>query len=848
MALRDVSVKIGADTTGFSRGLKQVQGGLSSLAKTAAGLAGITFGLKTLTDFISTASRTETLNVAMKSVAKSSGYAISALHSQKNAVMALGIAEQESTQILTRFMQAQLDIADAAKIARVAQDAAVIAGMNSSQAAEQMTEAIAKQRPELLSAFGMTRNLNSIYSDYAKTVNKNVKQLTEFDRKQAMVNYILSEGERIAGTYEAAMGTVGKQIGSLPRLYATLKNAVAKPLALPAVSTVIDGITKGLQSSIAWAEANQTALNRWGQTAANVALFVINSFRWVTRTVAENWAAIKFVTTALVTYAVATRAIGKATAIWAAINLALKGQLISKIPILGTLSTAIGIYKVQVALAAKTSVLFTGALAKMKIALYAIHTALGPIGWALLALSLIVGVVMNLWSKYTQSLQKTPNTSNAAKDAIDKTTSALKDQAKAFFDTAKASKSLMGFDEINALQDNPSPPLDFSGLDSVLDWEEMLAGLEKAIAGAKPTFSGFMSWMWDGWSDWVNSWADWPWLNKVIDWGIVEWEKFWDRLQVVGELGKKLLAGDWKGLQEDAKTIISTIGEHMRQSLKSWDRPWLEKLFDWNLISMSRNWDYLQVVSELTKKALKGDWEGLREDAKTIFGAIGDQIGQSIRKGWSSAKDGFNSSKAGQWAAEVRSSIQKPFSNISNWFGETFTKAWRNVRNVFNPGGEIFSGIKEGISDAFKAVVNGLIRGINSVIRVPFQEINKTLNKIREVSILGLRPFQGLWSANPLPIPQFPMLAKGGDVLHPTMAMIGENSKREVVIPLERDSGWADILAEKLMEAGAGGSEKTPPVIHNHVYIGRKKVHEEMNAEGKRQNIKAGRNVVPVGG
>ena len=159
-----------------------------------------------LTDLITTAAKTETFDVAMQAVARASGYPIPVLQQQRKEIMALGIAEQEATQTLTRFMQAQLDTADAAKIARVAQDAGTIAGINSSEATDRMTEAIAKQRPELLSAFGMTRNLNDIYNDFAQTAGKTASSLSEVEKKQAMLNYIFKEGEKIAGAYGVRYG------------------------------------------------------------------------------------------------------------------------------------------------------------------------------------------------------------------------------------------------------------------------------------------------------------------------------------------------------------------------------------------------------------------------------------------------------------------------------------------------------------------------------------------------------------------------------------------------------------------------------------------------------------------
>lgn len=260
----------------FNKAQKEVasfQTGISKSFK-AVGAALVALGIGKLgKDFIMTAADTETLNVAMKSVGEASGYAADAIEQHKLAVMDMGIAEQEATQIMTRFMQAQLDIADASKLARVAQDAAVIAGMNSSDAAEQMTEAIAKQRPMLLSQFGMTASLTDINQKYADTLGITVASMTAAQKQQAMLNYILSEGDKITGTYEASMGTVGKQIGSLTRYWQTFKNAVATPL-LPILAEMIGLVTQSLINATTWFKNHTATLTKWANTiAAIIALF-----------------------------------------------------------------------------------------------------------------------------------------------------------------------------------------------------------------------------------------------------------------------------------------------------------------------------------------------------------------------------------------------------------------------------------------------------------------------------------------------------------------------------------------------------------------------------------------------
>jgi len=132
MNVGQIIAKLGVDPKEYEKGLKKAEGQaekaglkIGSIFKNALSFGlgmGLISGFKSLggaiTDFVNTAARTDVLNVAMQSVAKASGYAITALREQREAVMDLGIAEQEATQILTRFMQAQLDTADAAKLAR----------------------------------------------------------------------------------------------------------------------------------------------------------------------------------------------------------------------------------------------------------------------------------------------------------------------------------------------------------------------------------------------------------------------------------------------------------------------------------------------------------------------------------------------------------------------------------------------------------------------------------------------------------------------------------------------------------------------------------------------------------
>lgn len=162
---------------------------------------------------------------------------------------------------------------------------------------------------------------------------------------------------------------------------------------------------------------------------------------------------------------------------------------------------------------------------------------------------------------------------------------------------------------------------------------------------------------------------------------------------------------------------------------------------------------------------------------------------------WNGLKDGARNAWEG---------IKSVFSAVTGWFKSVFQNAWEGVKNVFSTGGKIFSGIKEGIVNVFKTVVNGIIDGINKVISIPFNTINGFLNTIRSIDILGFKPFEGLWGHNPLSVPQIPRLATGGVAYAPMIAQIGEyagaRTNPEIVTP--------ENLMRQIVREEAGGSKE----------------------------------------
>lgn len=795
MQLGDLLVKIGADFTQYNKDLAKAEGmarksgtTIGDVFKNAIGV-GLGISLTRLAsasvgmakDFVLTAGRTDTLNVALEAVATSARKSMTAVLGHKNAVMDMGIAEQEATQILTRFMQAQLDTADAAKLARVAQDAAVVAGYNSSEAAEQMTEAIAKQRPQLLAAFGMTRNLNDIYADYAKTAGKTANKLTEAEKKQAMLNYILKEGEKVAGAYEKSMGSAFKKLGSLTRYWDTFKNAIATPLALPSFGEIIDLITNALKNAIKWAETNKAVLEAWGKTIAtsikNGITTAWNAVSGFFNFIRSNWnifaPVIKGVLMLFISFKTVTLAINTAKTAMATFGLvqkALAGESLITSGILGFVSTAMGIYRVQMRLAAMEGIVLTGVLAKIRVALYSVWTALGPVGWVVLAIAGALGIGISLWNRYSNAMKAVKGASPAdlAKGFrdVEKSSQAaadgIADQTDAMEDAKKAAKdNLTTFDEINKLQADmgdatgdmalDTPTLDEMVMPEMPDMGGiggMLADIEAELPPFGERVKGFFGWMWDGIKTGaVTAWNGITGAIKTI------WTGFVNLTRPIWQPVAEFFSGLWSIIADDALTWwekIKGVLLYTWKSIVNVTRPIWEpigRFFSWlwdgiKTVTMAV-WDfikpYLETVWNGIATVAKVIWNGIRTFLETTWSGI-STAGQAIWNGFAwffiSLWNGLNTFIRTIWAG-----ISQFLSTVWNGIKNTAVTIWNSIKTAVtgpietarNVLSTVWNGIKYNALSAWSAIRQGISNTsrllYNSILN-PFDMAKRSIDNI----------------------------------------------------------------------------------------------------------------------
>jgi len=344
------------------------------------------------------------------------------------------------------------------------------------------------------------------------------------------------------------------------------------------------------------------------------------------------------------------------------------------------------------------------------------------------------------------------------------------------------------------------------GWDKVVQW-----WYSNAIQDGKFTMEGFLLGIWEVFKNigkWINEHIFQPFIN-----GFKKLFKIGSPSKVMQDLGTDIVNGLFLGLSTLWKTVkqifvemkdnIKLLVSQTIANLKDFYNQFLETLK--NLFTKISNYikdtsaafvekvrDLFTKIGEFLSNTMSNFIESIKNVLESVKSAI-ENWKNTFTNGISTMFETCKNTAKGFWnnlmdgARTAWDSIKNVFSSVTDWFRNTFSRAWEAVKAVFSSGSEVFSGIKEGIDETFKKVVNSLITGINSVISWPFNKINKMLNWIKEIEILGFYPFWDLWGYNPVWVPSIPYLAKGGVINSPTMAMMGEypgaGNNPEIVTP-----------------------------------------------------------------
>lgn len=253
-------------------------------------------------DLAREAGRTGELAIALKVIGNNAGYTNAQLKATTMVLNDMGIATVDAEQGLTRLIQAGLKLNDAAPLARLAQDMAVISGEGSSATFTRLLENIEAMSEVGLRYQGIIINRTRAEEEYARTHNTTANALSISQQREAFYNATVAQGVVLMGAYQQAMTNAEKQRQSISdRVMKDAKDALGQGLQ-PAYLALVQVTTEFLTDLREMVEGFNEAGNgaeQFGAYVREVAEAVKNSIEWliehkrVVEGVAVAWAGYK---------------------------------------------------------------------------------------------------------------------------------------------------------------------------------------------------------------------------------------------------------------------------------------------------------------------------------------------------------------------------------------------------------------------------------------------------------------------------------------------------------------------------------------------------------------------------
>lgn len=305
---------------------------------------------------------------------------------------------------------------------------------------------------------------------------------------------------------------------------------------------------------------------------------------------------------------------------------------------------------------------------------------------------------------------------------------------------------------------------------------------------------------------WTTFWTDidngiQTWGQPIIDGVSGVFNSIWqDAIDPTIQLISKVWADFSKTLvdlwDKHGKPLIDNIGEFAIKTISLFQKIWddvLEPIITPLLETMSWLWEehlskVVEKVGDFVGKLVNGALEIYNKFLQPIIVWLLDLLAPA----WaylSNAVIGVLGTLLGT-IIDVVGSIIGIFGGIIDFLVGVFTGNWSKA----------WSGIK----DVFKNIIDGLVGIFKLPINLIIDSINSFIAGINKVKIPDWVPAVGGKGIN---IPKIPKLARGGVVDSPTIVEVGEAGK-EAVMPLERNTGWIDQLADKL--ANKVGNNNNP--------------------------------------
>ena len=433
---------------------------------------------------------------------------------------------------------------------------------------------------------------------------------------------------------------------------------------------------------------------------------------------------------------------------------------------------------------------------------------------------------------------------------------ALKKQASA---TKEAASQLAGFDEINKLSDSSSSSSESALFTTDID----TSGVDQALVWIKGKFQEFASFVGGLFGPSLTSWAE-AFINLKTpisetcmsiagDWTLLKDDTI---IPFATYMATDFAPGIYNIYSE---TIAPIFGDMMKTALEEGARDFEfyclnvdryindillpafgQVKISWTDVckTVSDEWDRrgTELLGKFStfKERLRDTWNSIYDSIlKPIIDKINEKVGtlwnDHLKPLWDNLVGFFSnlvSALLSFWNHVLKPIVDwivKYFGPIIVWSADSILTKIQHFLGSVTDGisGLItflsgffemldgwFSGDTVKMKNGFIDMVNGIIKGLNSLWSGLYSAVADVVNDIGGI-VSGIGSMLGKDWGWKVPtdapkIPLIPRLARGGIVNNPgrgVPAVIGE-AGREAVLPLDQNTEWMDILADKVFSGG----------------------------------------------
>ena len=197
-------------------------------------------------DALLTSARVETLAGVAAFMGQQAGYTKAEIDALASALQRQGITTGQSYDTIVQMVRANMSLADATKLATVAQGLARATGENSSSTLAKLIQGTQTLQVEVLRNAGVVIQLDQEYKKFAASSGRTTESLGAQEKQQIALAAVLREGEKVLGVYGVTNDFVGGKLQSMKRHGEEASLAIGDVFA-PALRVGTDAATELLK-------------------------------------------------------------------------------------------------------------------------------------------------------------------------------------------------------------------------------------------------------------------------------------------------------------------------------------------------------------------------------------------------------------------------------------------------------------------------------------------------------------------------------------------------------------------------------------------------------------------------